>query len=685
MPASPHPSALAAGRGWSSGVAAIVRFGPAALLVTAMAALFIAARFGGAVAVPAIADPGAVVRWGVPLPRLAYNLGAALTCGSLVVAAWVVSRDRRDFERAMQLASGGALVWTVSAAAAALMSYLEISVVPFSFDAEFGDGLRYFLFDIEIGQLWSLDIVMLALLTTSVFAFRAPWPTALNLLFALLCLWPVAALGHAAGAADHMTAVGSNVLHYTGAAVWLGGLGTVALLVGRAEPGDRAAMLERYSSIAAAAFVATAASGIALAWIHVGSLDALVTTPYGGIVVAKAVVLVALGGFGRWQRRLVIGRMRASGRPPLAWLIGVELAVMGLAAGAAAALGRTKNPQPAVEASQLADPTPAQLLSGDELPPEFTPMRLITEWRLDPIWTLLGALGLFFYLAGVARLRRRGDAWPWWRTASFALGVLVFLYDVNGALVVYGRFQFSFHMTEHMVLTMLVPIFLVLGAPITVLLRTVRARHDGSLGTREWMLRLAHSRWAAFFTHPIVAGVNFALALLLFYYTPLFRWATYDHVGHQWMIAHFLITGYLFVESLIGVDPTRHRAPYAMRLLSLILVMSFHAFFGLALMTGSGLLVADWYGATGRTWGLDAIGDQQLGGGIAWGTGEIPTVILALLVGIAWARADTRESRRFDRSEARDDDAELAAYNARLRALAARDTAGPSPGKEVEP
>jgi cytochrome c oxidase assembly factor CtaG len=173
-----------------------------------------------------------------------------------------------------------------------------------------------------------------------------------------------------------------------------------------------------------------------------------------------------------------------------------------------------------------------------------------------------------------------------------------------------------------------------------------------------------HSRYFGFLSRPLVAAAIFVASLWVFYYSPLFRWATTDHLGHQWMIIHFLLTGYLFVQSLIGVDPSPHRAPYPIRLLVLLATMAFHAFFGLSLMTGTGLLLADWYGAMG--WGTDALADQQAGGGIAWSVGEIPTVALAIAVAIMWSRSDERDSKRYDRKADRDGDAELEAYNEML-------------------
>ncbi len=168
-----------------------------------------------------------------------------------------------------------------------------------------------------------------------------------------------------------------------------------------------------------------------------------------------------------------------------------------------------------------------------------------------------------------------------------------------------------------------------------------------------------------------MAAVLFAGSLLVFYYSPLFSWATTDHIGHQWMIVHFLFVGYLFTQNLIGVDPMPVRLAYPMRLLLLLATMAFHAFFGLSLMTGTGLLLADWFGAMGRPWGESALADQQAGGGIAWSFGEIPTVILAIVTAIMWSKSDKRDSVRYDRKADRDGDAELEAYNRNLEALQA--------------
>ncbi|MEO0049078.1 MAG: hypothetical protein RL556_410, partial [Actinomycetota bacterium] len=238
---------------------------------------------------------------------------------------------------------------------------------------------------------------------------------------------------------------------------------------------------------------------------------------------------------------------------------------------------------------------------------------------------------------------------------------------------VYEKYLFSVHMIAHMMLTMAVPVLLVPGAPITLLLRTVAKRADLSWGVREWALWAVHTKWAQFVSHPIVAAINFAASLVVFYFTPIFGWATRDHLAHEWMIVHFLITGYLFVQALVGIDPGPKRLDYPIRLMLLIGTLTFHAFFGLALMQGDSLLLADWYGAMGRTWGALPIDDQKTGGAIAWGVGELPSAVLTLVVSIQWARSDTRESKRLDRASDRTGNQDVEAYNEMLAKLANRE------------
>jgi putative copper resistance protein D len=319
------------------------------------------------------------------------------------------------------------------------------------------------------------------------------------------------------------------------------------------------------------------------------------------------------------------------------------------------------------------NPSLALALTGFPAPPAPTSMSWLTAWRVEWLFLAVGLVAIGLYLAGLIRLRRRGDSWPVLRTVTWVLGWLLFIYATNGVLGIYGRVAFSWHMTLHMIEAMVVPIFLVLGAPVTLALRTLRPRRDGTLGPRELVLGAVHSRAMAVLGNPVFAAVLFFMSLVVFYWTGLFELALSTHTGHLLMTAHFVITGYLFSWVLIGVDPGPKRWSPALRLIVLFATIAFHAFFGVAMITGTALLGGDFFPTIAIPWVPDLLADQRFGGGVAWAIGEFPSLVLALIVAVQWSRTDRAESVRADRKADRDGDAELAAYNARLAALADRD------------
>ncbi|MBX3100839.1 MAG: bifunctional copper resistance protein CopD/cytochrome c oxidase assembly protein [Salinibacterium sp.] len=648
--------------------------GPAILLLTALAALVVALAYGGGADAPLLVDPGAVVRYGLPVSKLFVNLGGAGAVGALVLACFALDAGKPEFNRALDFAAGSAAVWTVASAATGFYTFMTVLQQPIRFDDAFGAVLAGFLTATELGQAWLATTLIAAAVTVLCFAVRNMTVLVFVAALAVVGLLPMSLEGHRGGTADHDTATSALFLHVLFAAIWLGGLITLVICKPLLDKGRLGTVLARYSTLALVCFIVVATSGYLSAEIRLDNLQNLLT-PYGILVLAKTATLLTLGLFGAMQRRFFIARMHrpnVSGRGTFWWIMAAELGFMGIASGVAAALAKTATPVPEIAASDLADPTPAELLTGSPLPPPVTLENLFTLWSLDLIWILIVAFGIFFYLAGVWRLHRRGDAWPIHRTVLWIAGMLLLFYITNGGVNVYEHFLFSQHMLAHMILGMAIPVLLVPGAPITLALRTIAKRTDGSRGPREWILLLVHSRPFAFLAKPLVAAGLFAGSLWVFYYTPIFSWATTNHLGHEWMIVHFLGVGYLFVQALIGIDPAPSRPPYPVRLLLLLATMAFHAFFGLAIMSSAGLMLADWYGAMGWATGTSALADQQVGGGIAWSVGEIPTVALAIAVAIMWSRSDDRESKRYDRKADRDGDAELEAYNEMLAARARR-------------
>lgn len=296
-----------------------------------------------------------------------------------------------------------------------------------------------------------------------------------------------------------------------------------------------------------------------------------------------------------------------------------------------------------------------------------------------PLLPLLGLGLLLAYGTGVLVLRRRGDAWPLGRMACWIVGVLTLELMTATGFDGYGMELFSVHMVQHMTLSMVTPIFLALGAPVTLLLRTLSG--DGRRRRiRSGLLRVLHSRPTAFIANPIVTGLLFLFSLYGLYFTPLFSALMSTMWGHNLMLVHFLLIGMLYFWGVLGVDPSPRRAGGQLgraagpvgRIAEMAIPVPFHAFFGVVLMMATTVVVS-YYAVPMRSLGVTALGDQQTAGGIAWGFTELPTLLVLSVLFLQWQRSDARHTAAAERKAQRDGDADLAAYNAHLEHLAALD------------
>jgi putative copper export protein len=380
--------------------------GPAVLLGVSLIALFVALAIGGGANPQLLEDPGPVVRYGLPITSLLVNLGAAGVLGALVLALFALRHDRPEFNRALDIAAGSAALLTVAAAATAFFTFLQVTNRAIRFDDSYGELLGQFLTQVALGQAWLTITLIAAAITVLCFAVRNVTALVFVGLLAVAMLWPMAEQGHAAGATSHDAAVTALMLHLVFAAVWLGGLVVVALLARQLDSESFVNVVSRYSSVALVCFVVVAASGYVSAALRVGTLDNLLS-PYGLLIGLKVAALLSLGVFGAIYRRTLIGKLADSGRRRhFVTLVVVELGFMGIATGVAAALAKSAPP---VSEVILGVQTPAQILTGELLPPELTAMSYVSTWNFDLLWSLLIGFGIFFYVAGVVRLRRRGN------------------------------------------------------------------------------------------------------------------------------------------------------------------------------------------------------------------------------------------------------------------------------------
>lgn len=629
-------------------------------------------------------DPGPVTTLGLPFVRAAGEIAAVLAVGSFLFAAFLVPPQRSgvldaDGYRALRLGTVASGVWAVCAA---LLVPLTISDVSGRAVVDIGPARIWSLAGlIATASAWRWTAILAAAITVaSLSVLRWSW-TPVLLAASVLTLIPLGLTGHSSAGGSHDLATNGLLIHLVAASLWAGGL--LALLAHALRGGAHTGLAaRRFSSIALWCWVAMALSGLVNALVRVQPGD-LLTTSYGRLVVAKFVALCLLGGVGWRQRRVSVAALQADPSPPraraaLARLALIEAALFGLTFGIAVGLSRTAPPPPPARLPSVPE---AEIGYDFDGPP--TVARVLFDWRFDLIFGTAAIVLAALYVAGLVRLRRRGDRWPPGRTVSWLLGCLALLFVTSSGIGRYMPAMFSMHMVVHMCLSMLVPILLALGAPVTLALRALPAAgrssgHQDPPGMREWLLAGLHSRFSRFLTNPVVATVLFVAGFYGLYLSNLFDITASSHAGHLAMNLHFLLSGYLFYWVVIGVDPTPRPIPPLAKVAVVFASLPLHAFFGVVLMGTKKVLGADYYRSLGLSWHTDLLGDQRLGGGIAWSAGEFPLVIVMLALLVQWARSDRRTAKRLDRAADRDDDAELAAYNAMLTRLAQREGSGPA-------
>lgn len=288
---------------------------------------------------------------------------------------------------------------------------------------------------------------------------------------------------------------------------------------------------------------------------------------------------------------------------------------------------------------------------GGDLPPAITLGRVFSAWTFEPLPIVAITLLAAAYGTCVWMLRRRGDSWSPWRTVSFCGGGLgSLLVATCSSLGTYDTVLLSMHMAQHMVLSMLAPVFLALGAPVTLALRTLPRP------PRRWLLTVIHSRVAAVLASPPVAFTLFIASPWALYLSGWYEATLRSPALHDLLHLHFVAVGSLFFWPLLGIDPVPGRVAYPFRVLTVFATLPFHAFLGVTIMGMSDLLAGDWYNSLRRPWPPTVIDDQHLAGAVLWAAGDVVALVFLAVLFVQWVRQSSaeavREDRRLDREEA---------------------------------
>lgn len=601
-----------------------------------------------------IADPGTVTNMARLLGHWIATLAGAACTGALI---WIVTTATpRDDGRidagsfpAHLFVERVAILWTCCATAMVVVSASADAGIPLG-RLVGGPGLGSAIAASEAARGWCAAAICALALAVGV-RFTLRWVGhCVALLPTLIGVVAVPVTGNAGQGPDHDIATSAVIVFSVTLAMWAG---TKIVAAGSLDDEPR----RRIQLLQVICGAVTVIYGALLATLMLGGLPIL-GSAYGRAVLVAGVLLVLV-----WAGD---GAHLLTRRTPTR-LANTMSAVAIIVVTAALAFASTSVP-PRFTIHEFST---WDVFLGYQLDAPPSPLSLITEWRFDPLIGTAAIVVAVLYLVGTGLLRRRGDHWPVGRTIAWTVGCAALLITTSSGVRAYGSAMFSVHMGEHMALNMFVPVLLVLGAPVTLALRVLPASPKAEApGPREWIVWFVHAPVTRFLSHPVTAFVLFVGSLYLVYFTPMFDTLIRYHWGHEFMSVHFLLTGYLYYWGIIGIDPGPRRLPFLGRLGLLFAVMPFHAFFGIATMTMTSSLGESFYRSVNLPWVQSISDDQHLGGAIAWGSSELPVIIVVIALVAQWARQDRRTGAREDRHSDRGHDDELDAYNAMLSELA---------------
>jgi putative copper resistance protein D len=598
-------------------------------------------------------------------------LGGFATIGALLAMAFLLldveGRVSTSAEKLGNFLKVSAAAWFIGIAGSIIFTLAQILDTPLSGALDL-TTIRSFITQITLGQYLVFEAAIALLVFVCTFQAKKIMSLIVLLLISIVGLIAPVFQSHAASGGSHSLVIGSLVIHVIALSMWVGGILAIAML----SASDRAIAVPRFSQLALWSAIAVVISGTVNAWTRLNFESAWNST-YAFLVIAKTVATIALVGLGYLHRKNLEGK-ESINWVGFARLLSVEAIIMVVTVAMGSWLSNTSSPdRPGVQEFD-----PGLLIVGIATPPNPTWSRIFFSYEPDALMIGILVMMVALYVKGVIVLTKRGDKWPVGRTISFALGISVIDFATSGGLGVYAQFSFSYHMLAHMLLAMVAPIGLVLGAPMTLALRTLpQGRTPTERGVRGSLLAALHSKVGTFYTNPVVALLIFDGSLFALYFTDLFASMMQSHIGHLVMNLHFLAAGFLFFFVVIGIDPNPRKIPHLVQIVILFAAMSIHAFFSIALMSMTTLIDKGYFASLQTPWLTDFLADQKLGASIGWAMGEIPILMALVATFINWRREDSREAKRIDRNTARQaamgqpDD--LANYNQYLQKLAQRD------------
>jgi cytochrome c oxidase assembly factor CtaG len=282
----------------------------------------------------------------------------------------------------------------------------------------------------------------------------------------------------------------------------------------------------------------------------------------------------------------------------------------------------------------------SQLLAGQS-PPPISHHLGATQIALTP--SVLIAAGVALYLWAVSRVNRQDVDTPWSgrRTLAFMIGMAVTFCSIELFIGVYDTSLFYDHMIQHLLLIMVAAPLIAMGAPVELLARST------SGGLHRIVRRALDSRVAEVVGHPITGFALYAVFIPVAHLTSLYNVTLTHPVAQDAEHVAFLVVGYLFWRTAVGIEPSRHPLGPGLRMIYLMLSVPIDTFTGLTLVSTNHEIFPA-FTALHRTWGPSLVTDLHIGGAIMWVGGDTLMIVGLIPIVVQWVRSEEERARRID-------------------------------------
>jgi len=258
----------------------------------------------------------------------------------------------------------------------------------------------------------------------------------------------------------------------------------------------------------------------------------------------------------------------------------------------------------------------------------------LTAWSVNPLPSLVLLLFAYLYLNGLANWERPSHRVTRWQRVSFFAGLLAIFLALQTPIDALADHSFAFHQLQHILIRMVGPLLMLLGAPLTPMLRGLP--RWALLGIVRPIVRNPKVRRAyQFFTNPVLTTVFFLSTLYVWQIPGPHNLALQNYGVHQIMHFGMWFSGFMFFWLVVDPKPHRSKLHYGLRVLYLGLIVIPNTLLGAAITFSNDVLYSG-YAEVKQPFGLSLMTDQQLGGLLLWVPGDMMSVMVAGVVMAMW-------------------------------------------------